>query len=165
MLYTILLSFMILVCVLMVLVILAQRSEGGALGIGSGPSGFMTARGAGNFLTKSTWVLGALFFICAILLIVLGNMERRNAVLDNLKINPLAPSALRAPAAAPASGATPAAPPTPAKPDLGDLEAPAGSPAPAPAPPTTLSAPPTVAAKPVSGKPVSGKPAADKPKS
>jgi preprotein translocase subunit SecG len=157
MLYTILLSFMIVVCVLMVLVILAQRSEGGALGIGSGPSGFMTARGAGNFLTKSTWVLGALFFICAIFLIILGNWEHRSAVLDNLKVKPLAPSALGAPATAPAAARTPA--PAPAKPDLGDLEAPASS-----TPPTaTFSAPPS--GKTVPTPPASGKPAADKPKS
>lgn len=77
MLFYILLSFLILVCVLMVLVILAQRSEGGALGMGGGPSGFMTARGAGNFLTRTTWILAALFFGCAIALIVIGNIDRK----------------------------------------------------------------------------------------
>jgi preprotein translocase subunit SecG len=73
---TILIAFLILVCVLMVLVILALRSEGGALGMGGGPSGFMTARGAGNFLTRATWILAGLFFACAILLIIVGNQER-----------------------------------------------------------------------------------------
>jgi preprotein translocase subunit SecG len=159
MLYTILLTFMIVVCVLMVLVILAQRSEGGALGIGSGPSGFMTARGAGNFLTRSTWILGGAFFACAIALIIVGNQERKDAILENLKVKPLAPAALGAPRV-PAPAQT--VPQAPAKPDLGDLEAPSSSAAPAPT--TTLSAPPTVSAKPAAAK-ASGKPAAEKPKS
>lgn len=149
MLYTILLSFMILVCVLMVAVILAQRSEGGALGIGSGPSGFMTARGAGNFLTRSTWILGSLFFVCAVALIVVGNIDRKGSdlLLQPNAVKPLAPTA-PTPSAAPA--ARPAAPPpAAAKPDLGDLEAPASSSTPSAAPPpATLKAPAKPASKP-----------------
>ncbi len=78
MLQTILLVAMILISVALAGVILIQRSEGGALGMGGGPSGFMTARGAGNLLTKTTWVLAILFFLCAIGLTILGNVERSN---------------------------------------------------------------------------------------
>lgn len=146
MLYNILLAFMILVCILMVLVILAQRSEGGALGIGGGPSGFMTARGAGNFLTRTTWILAGLFFICAVVLIIEGNRERHTSAFDNMRVTPLAPSTFKPNTAPPATApATPGAPgtaaaPPPASsaaPDLGDLESPsakaahAGAPAPA----------------------------------
>jgi preprotein translocase subunit SecG len=136
MLYNILLAFMILVCILMVLVIMAQRSEGGALGMGGGPSGFMTARGAGNFLTRTTWILAGLFFICAVVLIIEGNRERHAAAFENMRVTPLAPTAMKPatapPAGAPAQGpattgapATTAAPGAPnAAPDLGELESP-----------------------------------------
>jgi preprotein translocase subunit SecG len=136
MLYSILLAFMILVCVLMVVVILLQRSEGGALGIGSGPSGFMTARGAGNLLTRSTWILGALFFACAISLIVVGNIDRGASSITKLKVAPLAPSALKVVRPAPGAAGPAAAPPPSSKRDLGDLEtapAPPASGAPSPA--------------------------------
>ena len=76
MLQTILLVAIILVSLAMTALVLLQRSEGGALGMGGGPSGFMTARGAGNLLTKSTWILAILFFILALSLTVAGNMSR-----------------------------------------------------------------------------------------
>ena len=57
MLQTILLVAMILISVALAGVILLQRSEGGARGMGGGPSGVMTARGAGNLLTVTTWWL------------------------------------------------------------------------------------------------------------
>jgi protein translocase SecG subunit len=63
MLQTILLVAMILISVALTAVILLQRSEGGALGMGGGPSGFMTARGAGNLLTRATSILAVLFFV------------------------------------------------------------------------------------------------------
>lgn len=76
MLQTILLVIMILISVALTGVVLLQRSEGGALGMGGGPSGFMTARGAGNLLTKTTWVLATLFFVCALGLTIVGNVSR-----------------------------------------------------------------------------------------
>ena len=76
MLQTILLVAIIIVAISLTGVVLLQRSEGGALGMGGGPSGFMTARGAGNLLTKVTWVLAALLFGLTILLTVVGNMDR-----------------------------------------------------------------------------------------
>ena len=49
-------------------VILMQRSEGGGLGMGGSPSGLMSARGAGDFLTRTTAILATLFVILAIAL-------------------------------------------------------------------------------------------------
>lgn len=72
-----LLVVQILISIALIAVVLMQRSEGGALGMGGGPTGIMTARGAGNLLTTLTWWLGSLFAICAISLTILGNMERR----------------------------------------------------------------------------------------
>jgi preprotein translocase subunit SecG len=119
MLQTILLVAMIIISVALAGVILIQRSEGGALGMGGGPSGFMTARGAGNLLTKTTWVLATLFFLCAIGLTILGNVERSNrSIVDADAVGELvAPTA-------PAAGAAadPAAPAQPAAPSLQNLE-------------------------------------------
>lgn len=49
-------------------VVLLQRSEGGALGMGGGGGGFMSGRGAANALTRSTTVLAGLFFASSMLL-------------------------------------------------------------------------------------------------
>ena len=91
MLQTILLVAIILVAVSLTGVVLLQRSEGGALGMGGGPSGFMTARGAGNLLTKITWVLAALLFGLTIILTVVGNMDRASvSVIDADAVGSLA---------------------------------------------------------------------------
>ncbi|RZJ02310.1 MAG: preprotein translocase subunit SecG, partial [Brevundimonas sp.] len=104
MIQVILLVAMILISVSLAGVILLQRSEGGALGMGGGPSGFMTARGAGNLLTRTTSILAVLFFGCAILLTIFGNMERANqSVVDRDAVG-----ALVAPAGGSASQQTPA---------------------------------------------------------
>ena len=57
-----------LVAASLVGVILMQRSEGGGLGVGGSSSGFMTARGAADFLTRSTAILGGLFITLSIVL-------------------------------------------------------------------------------------------------
>ena len=54
--------------------VLLQRSEGGALGIGGG--GFMTGRGQANALTRATAILGTIFFITSLALTVMANMGR-----------------------------------------------------------------------------------------
>lgn len=133
MLQNILLVVMILISVALTGVVLLQKSEGGALGMGGGPSGFMTARGAGNLLTVATWWLGAAFGLCAIALTIVGNMERNSAsIIDAGSVGSIAVDSQPAPAPqAPAQQA----PAKPAAPSLDDLEASlpaAGSPAPAP---------------------------------
>jgi len=67
----------ILICLTMGGLILIQRSEGGALGMGGGPSGFMSARGAGNLLTRATGILAFLFFTVSIALTIVGNIEHK----------------------------------------------------------------------------------------
>ena len=136
MLQTILLVAMILISVALAGVILLQRSEGGALGMGGGPSGFMTARGAGNLLTVTTWWLAAAFFACAIGLTIVGNISRSSqSIVDREAIGALAAPAGAA-SEAPAEDAAPA-PAQPAGPSLDDFlsSAPAAQSAPAqPAP-------------------------------
>lgn len=75
-----LLVVQILISIALIAVVLMQRSEGGALGMGGGPTGLMTARGAGNLLTTTTWWLGAAFAVCAVALTILGNMEQRTSL-------------------------------------------------------------------------------------
>ena len=141
MLQTILLVVMILISVALAGVILLQRSEGGALGMGGGPSGFMTARGAGNLLTVTTWWLAVAFFACAIGLTIVGNINRSSASI----VDRDAVGALATPPAGAGETPTPAAPaPAPAQPAGPSLDdflgsAPAAQPAPAqsaPAQPT-----------------------------
>ena len=123
MLQIILLVVMILISIALAGVVLLQRSEGGALGMGGGPSGFMTARGAGNLLTKTTWVLATLFFVCALSLTILGNIERANrSIVDADSIGDLATPPPSAQQQQQAPTQDPAAPAQPAAPTLQDLE-------------------------------------------
>jgi preprotein translocase subunit SecG len=62
----------VLVALAMIGVILLQRSEGGALGMGGGAGSFLSARSAGNVLTRTTTILVAVFFITSMALTVLG---------------------------------------------------------------------------------------------
>ena len=61
-----------LIAAALVGVILMQRSEGGGLGVGGSPSGLMSARGAADFLTRSTAVLATLFVVLSIILAALA---------------------------------------------------------------------------------------------
>ena len=61
-----------LVAAALVGVILMQRSEGGGLGVGGSPSGLMSARGAADFLTRSTAILATLFVVLSIVLAALA---------------------------------------------------------------------------------------------
>ena len=66
--FTFLLIVQTIIAASLVGTILMQRSEGGGLGVGGSSSGFMTARGAADFLTRATAVLGGLFIFLSILL-------------------------------------------------------------------------------------------------
>jgi len=101
-----LLVIQIIICVGLVAVILLQRSEGGALGMGGSTGGLMTARGAGNLLTRTTAILATLFFLVSFGLTILGNMDRRSSAIDRVGVQKIDPNALR-------PGATPGAAPAP----------------------------------------------------
>lgn len=75
---TVLLVIHLLIAAGLVGVVLLQRSEGGALGIGGGGGGFMTGRGTANLLTKITAVLAGLFFMTSIGLTLLALQGRGN---------------------------------------------------------------------------------------
>jgi preprotein translocase subunit SecG len=63
----------IVLAVLLVVVILLQKSEGGALGIGVSQDSFISSRSAANFLTKATAILATLFIITSIALTIITN--------------------------------------------------------------------------------------------
>lgn len=73
---TVLIVIHLMVVLAMIALVLLQRSEGGALGIGGG-GGLVSRRGAGNVLTRTTGILAAVFFATSILLTVLARMETR----------------------------------------------------------------------------------------
>jgi len=80
------LAFNIISAVLLVLVILLQKSEGGALGIGASQDSFMSSRSAGNFLTKTTAILATLFIITSITLTILSQKKLPNSsVLEKIE--------------------------------------------------------------------------------
>jgi preprotein translocase subunit SecG len=70
---TVILLIHVMIAVALVGVVLLQRSEGGALGIGGGGGSFMTGRGAGNALTKTTAILAACFFATSLGLSILAS--------------------------------------------------------------------------------------------
>lgn len=74
----------LMVVLALVGVVLLQRSEGGGLGIGGG-SGFMTARGAANALTRTTAILAALFFVTSLGLSLMARYgERPTDILERV---------------------------------------------------------------------------------
>ena len=85
----ILLTINIIIAVLLVIVILLQRSEGGALGLGVSQDNFTTSRTAGNFLTKFTSILAVFFIVTSIALVSISHDEIREvqSVLDIEKEN------------------------------------------------------------------------------
>ena len=65
----------IILAVVLVVVILLQKSEGGALGIGASQESFISSRSAGNLLTKATAIIATLFIITSISLTIIGQKE------------------------------------------------------------------------------------------
>ncbi|MER9355440.1 preprotein translocase subunit SecG [Mesorhizobium sp. M0514] len=142
---TVLIVIHLMVVLALVGVVLLQRSEGGGLGIGGG-SGFMTARGAANALTRATAILAAAFFVTSLTLSIVARYGEKpidildrvpadsgNGVLNQLPgtTAPTPPSGNTAPAAPAANGAAtppattaPATAPSPATPSATDSAAP-----------------------------------------
>ena len=63
----------IILAVLLVVIILLQKSEGGALGLGVSQDSFVSSRSASNFLTKTTAIIATLFIVTSILLTIASN--------------------------------------------------------------------------------------------
>ena len=74
---SILLTINIIIAVLLVVVILLQRSEGGALGLGVSQDNFTTSRSAGDFLTKFTAILAVFFIVTSVVLVSISRDEIR----------------------------------------------------------------------------------------
>ena len=65
----------IILAILLIGVILLQRSEGGALGLGVSQDNFISSRSAGSFLTKATAIIATLFIITSISLTIMSRDE------------------------------------------------------------------------------------------
>jgi preprotein translocase subunit SecG len=133
----------VLIALALIGVVMLQKSEGGALGMGGGGmSGFMTGRSTANLLTRTTAILAALFFATSILLVTLSNYTRApRSIVDEggtPPTSPLAPGSPFLPGTSGPAAPGPATPgpssPTPAAPSPA---APA-QPAPAPGPSAPL---------------------------
>lgn len=93
-----------LIAAALVGVILMQRSEGGGLGVGGNPNGLMSARGAGDLLTRSTAILATLFVALSIVLAVMAaNMHSTGDIDTSLQRGAAAP--ISDPLSAPAPAA------------------------------------------------------------
>lgn len=83
-----------IVAAMLVGIILMQKSEGGGLGVGGSPSGMMSARGAGDLLTRTTATLAVLFVALSITLAVLAASEGKTESIDqSLQRDTSAPAA------------------------------------------------------------------------
>ncbi|MBX4924808.1 preprotein translocase subunit SecG [Rhizobium binae] len=168
---TVLIVIHLMIVLALVGVVLIQRSEGGGLGIGGG-SGFMSARGTANALTRTTAILATLFFLTSLGLGILTRYEGRpsdilnripatsgqgNGILDSLGGGAQAPASQPAGNGVPSSGAAAPAPQAPAA-QAPAAQAPAASapstdaPA-ATAPATTAPATPAAPAAPAPAQP------------
>ena len=72
---SILLTINIILAILLIIVILLQRSEGGALGLGVSQDNFTSSRSAGDFLTKFTSILAVFFIITSVVLVSISHDE------------------------------------------------------------------------------------------
>ncbi|MGF0538234.1 preprotein translocase subunit SecG [Agrobacterium sp. ES01] len=123
---TVLIVIHLMIVLALVGVVLVQRSEGGGLGIGGG-SGFMSARGAANALTRTTAILATLFFITSMGLGILARYESKPTdILDRIPASQSGSSVLDQLGGAPSTDGT-------AAPSTGDAatppaEAPAADP-------------------------------------
>jgi preprotein translocase subunit SecG len=129
----------VLIALALIGVVMLQKSEGGALGMGGGGmSGFMTGRSTANLLTRTTAILAALFFATSILLVTLSNYTRApRSIVDEggtPPTSPLAPGSPFLPGTSGPAAPGPAAPgpssPTPAAPSPAAPAQPAPPPGP-----------------------------------
>ena len=77
---SILITLNIIFAIILIILILLQKSEGGALGIGVSQDSFMFSRTAGNFFTKATAVIATLFIICSLSLTIIGRKDLPSSI-------------------------------------------------------------------------------------
>ena len=65
----------VILAIILVIFVLFQKSEGGALGIGVSQDSFMFSRSAGNFFTKATAIIATLFIICSLTLTIISRSD------------------------------------------------------------------------------------------
>jgi preprotein translocase subunit SecG len=85
----ILLTIDIILAVLLIILILIQKSEGGALGLGISQDSFMFSRTAGDFFSKSTAVVATLFIICSLSLTIISRQDlpSSSSIIDKIEEN------------------------------------------------------------------------------
>ena len=83
----ILLTLNIIFAIILIILILLQKSEGGALGIGVSQESFMFSRSASNFFTKATAIIATLFIICSLSLTIIGRQDlpTSSSVIDTIE--------------------------------------------------------------------------------
>jgi len=77
----------VILAITLILLVLLQRSEGGALGLGLSQDNFASTRSVGNFLTKSTAIIATLFIISSISLVILSraDLQESQSVLEKIE--------------------------------------------------------------------------------
>jgi preprotein translocase subunit SecG len=96
---TIILTIHLFLAIALVIAVLLQRSEGGALGIGGGGGGMMTGRAQANVLTRATALLAVAFMATSLLLAIMASHVRAPpSVVDQPSPVPAAPATPQAPA-------------------------------------------------------------------
>ncbi len=85
----ILLTIDIILAILLIILILIQKSEGGALGLGISQDSFMFSRTAGDFFSKSTAVVATLFIICSLSLTIISRQDlpSSSSIIDKIEEN------------------------------------------------------------------------------
>ena len=112
-----LLAVHVLIAIALVGVILLQKSEGGALGMGGGGmSGFMTGRSTANLLTRTTAILAVLFMVTSLSLVWLSNRDRAPRSILEQGAPPTPPAPVAPPPQTPPAEPTPTAPAEPPPP-------------------------------------------------
>ena len=84
---SILIEVNVILAITLILLVLLQRSEGGALGLGLSQDNFASTRSVGNFLTKSTSIIATLFIISSISLVILSraDLQEAQSVLEKIE--------------------------------------------------------------------------------
>jgi preprotein translocase subunit SecG len=104
----VLLAVHLVVALALIGLVMLQRSEGGALGIGGGSGNLFSSRGVGNTLTRATAILAACFFATSVALTMLANHKSGNtSIIDTSAASQTAPAGGTAPAAPSGEGLLP----------------------------------------------------------